>query len=84
MLTRTSVLHQKQTVTFYGWQVGMRKIPFTQFLQAEAGTGLKEAHEATKQVLAEQPVTLAVPEEVAARLLAQAAALGVKCRLEPG
>jgi hypothetical protein len=34
-------------------------------------------------VLAEQPVTLEVPEELAARLLAQAEALGVKCHLEP-
>jgi hypothetical protein len=72
-----------QKVTFYGWHVGMRKIPFTQFLQAEAGVGLKEAHEATMRVLAEQLVTLEVPDELTARLLAQAEALGVKCRWEP-
>ncbi|MGI4738091.1 MAG: hypothetical protein ACRYG7_23225 [Janthinobacterium lividum] len=70
-------------ITFFGWHVGMRKIPFTHLLQVEVGVGLKEAHEATMRVLAEQPVTLEVPDELAARLLAQAEALGVKCRLEP-
>ena len=70
-------------ITFYGWQVGMQQVAFTQLLRAEAELGLKEAHESTMRVLDEQPVTLKVPDELAARLLGQAKALGVRCRLEP-
>jgi hypothetical protein len=68
-------------IIFYGWQVGMRKIPFSLLLRDEAGLGLKEAHECMLRVLDEQPVTLEVSDELAERLLAQAQALGVKCRL---
>jgi hypothetical protein len=69
-------------ITFYGWQVGMQKVAFTQLLRTEAELGLKEAQAATLRVLEEQPVTLRVPDALAARLLGQAKALGVRCRLE--
>jgi hypothetical protein len=69
-----------QRITFYGWHVGMQKIPFTFLLRDEAGLGIKEAHEAMLRVLDEEEVTLEVPDELAAPLLAQAEALGVKCR----
>lgn len=69
-------------ITFYGWHVGMRKGAFTLLLRQEAGVGLKEARTIMLRVLDEQPVALEVPDELAARLLAQAEALGVKCRLE--
>lgn len=72
-----------QKVTFYGWHVGMQKVAFSLLLRDEAGLRIKEAHESTIRVLNEEPVTLEVPAEVAARLLAKAKALGVKCRLEP-
>jgi hypothetical protein len=72
-----------QRITFYGWYVGMRKIPFTFLLRDEAGLGIKEAHEAMLHVLDEQEVTLEVADELAARLLAQAQALGIRCRLAP-
>ena len=71
-----------QRITFYGWHVGMRKVPFTFLLRDEAGLGIKEAHEATIRVLNEEEVTLEVADELAVRLLAQAEALGVKCCLE--
>ncbi len=70
-------------ITFYGWQVGMQKVAFTQLLQAEAELGLKEAQAVMLRVLDEQPVTLRVPAALAERLLVQAQALGVRCRLEP-
>ena len=61
----------------------MRKIPFSQLLRDEVGLSLKEAQAAMLRVSDEQPVTLTVPDELAARLLTQATALGVRCRLEP-
>lgn len=70
-------------ITFYGWQVGMQEVAFTQLLRAEAELGLKEAHAAMRRVLDEQPVTLKAPDALAERLLVQARALGVRCRLEP-
>jgi hypothetical protein len=70
-------------LTFYGWHVGMQKVAFTQLLRAEAGLGLKEAHKSTMRILDEEEVRVEVPDERAARLLAEAEALGVKCRLEP-
>lgn len=70
-------------ITFYGWQVGMQKIPFSRLLCDEVGLSLQEAQAAMLRVLDEQPVTLHVPDELAARLLTQATALGVRCRLEP-
>lgn len=70
-------------ITFYGWQVGMQKIPFSQLLRDEVGLSLKEAQAAMLRVLDKQPVTLHVPDELAARLLTQAMTLGVRCRLEP-
>jgi hypothetical protein len=70
-------------ILFYGWQVGMRRVPFSLLLREEAGLGLKEAHEIMLRVLDEQPVTLEVSDELEERLLAQAQALGVKCCLEP-
>lgn len=72
-----------RAITFYGWQVGMQQAAFTQLLRAEAELGLKEAHAAILRVLDEQPVTLNVPDALAERLLVQARALGVRCRLEP-
>lgn len=69
-------------ITFYGWQVGMQKIPFSQLLRDEVGLSLREAQAAMLHVLDEQPVTIQVPNELAARLLTQATALGVRCRLE--
>jgi hypothetical protein len=68
-------------VIFYGWQVGMRKIPFSLLLREETGLALKEAYESMLRVFDEQPVTLEVADELAERLLAQV--LGVKCCLEP-
>jgi hypothetical protein len=76
-------LYPMQKITFYGWHVGMRKVPFTFLLRDEAGLGIKEAHEATIRVLNEEAVTLEVPDELATRLLTQAEALGVRCRWEP-
>ena len=70
-------------VTFYGWQVGMQQVAFTQLLRTEAELGLKEAQTVTLLVLDEQPVTLKVPDALAERLLVEAKALGVRCRLEP-
>jgi hypothetical protein len=70
-------------ITFYGWQVGMQQAAFTQLLRAEAELGLKEAQAVTLCVLDAQPVTLRVPAALAERLLVQAKALGVRCRLEP-
>jgi hypothetical protein len=70
-------------ITFYGWQVGMQKVAFTQLLRTEAELGLKEANACMLRVLDEQPVTLRVPVALAERLLEQAKALGVRCRLEP-
>jgi len=70
-------------LTFYGWQVGMQQEAFTQLLRTEAELGLKEAHAAMLRVLDEQPVTLKAPDALAERLLVQAKALGVRCRLEP-
>jgi hypothetical protein len=60
----------------------MRKVPFTFLVRDEAGLGIKEAHEAMLRVLDEEEVTLEVADELAVRLLAQAEALGVKCRQE--
>ena len=71
-----------QRITFYGWHVGIRKVPFTFLLRDEVGLGIKEAHEAMLRVLDEKEVTLEVADELAARLLAQAEALGVTCRSE--
>jgi hypothetical protein len=76
-------LHPRLTITFYGWHVGMRKVAFPQLLRAETGLNLKGAHESTLRVLDEQAVTVEVLDEQVAELLAQAEALGVKCRLEP-
>ena len=70
-------------ITFYGWQMRMQQEAFTQLLRTEAELGLKEAHAVLLSVLEEQPVTLNVPDELAARLLVEAKALGVRCRLEP-
>ena len=70
-------------ITFYGWQMGMQKIPFSHLMRDEVGLSLKEAQAAMLRVLDEQPVTLHVPDELAERLLTQATALGVRCRLEP-
>ena len=70
-------------ITFYGWQVGMQEVAFTQLLRVEAELGLKEAHAVMLRVLDEQPVTLKAPDVLAERLLVQAKALGVRCRLEP-
>ncbi len=69
-------------ITFYGWQVGMQQGAFSQLLRAEVGLGLTESHAVLLHVLDEQPVTLKVPDELAERLLTQAKALGVRCRLE--
>lgn len=71
-----------QKITFYGWQVGMQKVPFSYLLRDEVGLSLKEAQVAMLRVLDEQPVTINVPNELAARLLTQATTLGVRCRLE--
>ena len=76
-------LRPMQRITFYGWQVGMQKIPFSHLLRDEVGLSLKEAQACMLLVLDEQPVTLHVPDALAARLLTQAKALGVRCRLEP-
>jgi hypothetical protein len=70
-------------ITFYGWQMRMQQEAFTQLLRTEAELGQKEAHKVLLSVLEEQPVTLNVPDELAARLLLEAKALGVRCRLEP-
>jgi hypothetical protein len=70
-------------ITFYGWQMRMQQQAFTQLLRTEAELGQKEAHLVLLSVLEEQPVTLNVPDELAARLLLEAKALGVRCRLEP-
>lgn len=70
-------------ITFYGWQVGLQQVAFTQLLHNEAELGLKEAYVAMLRVLEEQPVTLKAPDALAERLLVQAQALGVRCRLEP-
>jgi hypothetical protein len=70
-------------ITFYGWQVGMQQAAFTQLLRAEAELGLKEAQAVMLSALDEQPVTLKAPDALAERLLVQAKALGVRCRLEP-
>jgi hypothetical protein len=70
-------------ITFYGWQVGMEEEAFTLLLRAEAELGLKEARAVMISVLDEQPITLKAPDELAERLLVQARALGVRCRLEP-
>ena len=70
-------------ITFYGWQVGMQQVAFTQLLRTEAELGLKEAQAVMLRVLDGQPVTLRVPAALAERLLVQAKALGVRCRLEP-
>jgi hypothetical protein len=70
-------------ITFYGWQVGMQQVAFTQLLRTEAELGLKGAQAVMLQVLDEQPVTLKAPDALAERLLVQAKALGVRCRLEP-
>jgi hypothetical protein len=70
-------------ITFYGWQVGMQQEAFTQLLRTEAELGLKEAKTVMLQVIDEQPVTLKAPDALAERLLVQAKALGVRCRLEP-
>jgi len=70
-------------ITFYGWQVGMQQVAFTQLLRTEVELGLKEAQAVTQCVLDEQPVTMRVPAVLAERLLTQAKALGVRCRLEP-
>jgi hypothetical protein len=72
-----------RNITFYGWQVGMRKVAFSRLLIDEAGLDLKEAHESTIRILDEQPVTLQVSDALAKRLLMQSKILGVKCRLEP-
>jgi hypothetical protein len=76
-------IHCMRHITFYGWQVGMQQEAFTQLLRTEAELGLKEAHASMLRVLEEQPVTLNVPDELAVRLLSEAKALGVRCRLEP-
>lgn len=70
-------------ITFYGWQVSMQKEAFSQLLRHEVGLSLNEARECTLRILDEQPVTLKVPDELAERLLIQARALGVRCRVEP-
>jgi hypothetical protein len=61
----------------------MQQVTFTRLLRAEAELGLKEAQAVMLSALDEQPVTLKVPDELAERLLVQAQALGVRCRLEP-
>jgi hypothetical protein len=70
-------------ITFYGWQVGMQKMAFTQLLRAEGELGIREAQAVLLRVLDEQPVTMRVPAVLAEHLLTQAKALGVRCRLEP-
>lgn len=70
-------------ITFYGWHVGMRKVAFSLLLRDEAGLGLKEAHESMIRVLDEKAVTLEIADERLVLLVAQAEALGIKCRLEP-
>lgn len=76
-------IHRMREITFYGWQVGVQQEDFTRLLRAEAELGAQEAHAVMLRVLDEQPVILKVPAALAERLVVQARALGVRCRLEP-
>lgn len=69
-------------ILFHGWQVGYRKVTSTKLFQHYFHVSLKQAHEKTQALLAEQVLILSVETaEEAEEIIAQFRAIGTLCRL---
>ncbi|HEY9008472.1 MAG TPA: hypothetical protein VIM75_20170 [Ohtaekwangia sp.] len=71
-------------IIFEGWEVGMRKIPFTKLLNEKAGIPLTEAKKLKDRLVNDDEIIeIEIEDEDLAReILEQAQKLNVKGRLE--
>ncbi len=69
-------------IIFEGWEVGMRKIPFTMLLKEKAGISLKDAKKFKDKLVDENEIfEIEIEDEnLAKEILQEARRLGVKCR----
>lgn len=65
-------------IKFFGWNVGMRKIPFYQLLHHEAGIGLKEAKNIKDNVVNGIEEIIYVEDAISEHILNKSLELGVK------
>ncbi|MEJ5996015.1 hypothetical protein WG904_16425 [Pedobacter sp. Du54] len=71
-------------IIFYGWEVGMRKIPFIHLLQDKAGLSLGEAKKMKDRLVDnDETVELFVEDDLLAKeILEEALKLKVKGKIE--
>jgi hypothetical protein len=69
-------------LTFRSWQVCKSQERFILLLCQLADLGVAKARVVVQHVLAQEPVTLELPDKVAAELRAQAEAIGIDCGYE--
>ncbi len=69
-------------LTFYSWHVCARQESFTLLLCQLAALGVAKARKVVRQVLAQKPVTLELPDKIASELRTQAEAIGIACGYE--
>lgn len=74
--------YHMKNLTFYSWQACARQEAFTLLLCQLADLGVAKARTVVRRVLAEQPVTLELPDRIAGELRAQAEAIGIACGYE--
>lgn len=73
----------KIRIVFDGWDIGMRKIPFTKLLHEKAGMSLTDAKRAKDRLVANDGIVEIVvqSEDLANEILAEALCLNVKGRI---
>lgn len=71
-------------IIFEGWEVGMRKIPFTKLLNEKAGLTLKEAKNLKDRLVDYNEVITVEVENynLASEIVQEAQRLKVKCRID--
>ena len=74
--------YRMKNLTFYSWHACARQEAFTLLLCRLADLGVAKARTVVRRVLAEQPVTLELPDRIAGELRAQAEAIGIACGYE--
>jgi hypothetical protein len=69
------------TLELIGWRAGLKKVSFTQQIQADVGASLSQAKEMTDRLVAGETITLCFDsQEKRDRFRVAAEALGVVCR----
>jgi len=69
-------------VIFYGWVVGMEKIPFIKLLHEKANLSLKEAKMIKDGIVDGKEYVIEIKSlELANEIIIKAQSLGVKCKI---